>query len=139
MVQNSCIYHHSEFWWEASYNMASYFKLSSKSFKKSLNCNRYLEPLLWFSMKFLLQFDELNRSRYFIKYRFFWKFCEIFLISFALVHQKICQMATFISSIGQFFCDSLYCCLDLCHIWLLQSKHRILSMRKCHVMIYVYA
>ena len=42
-------------------------------------------------------------------------------------------------TLGQFFCNSLHYCLDPCHVWLYESKHRILFMKKSHVMIYVYA
>ena len=29
----------------------------------------------------------------------------------------------------QIFCDILHCCLNTCHVWLHESKHRISSMK----------
>ena len=45
----------------------------------------------------------------------------------------------FYQSLGQFFCDSLHCCLDPFHVWLHESKHGILSMLKFPDMFYVSA
>ena len=58
------------------------------------------------------------------------------LISLESVGQFFCDS---LMSVGPFFCDSLHCCLDPCHVWLHESKHKISSMKKSHVIIYVYA
>ena len=67
----------------------------------------------------------------------FWLFLNYFLSIYFVF--CICNFLIERLSLGQFFGNSLHCCLDPCHVWLHESKHRILSMEKSYVMIYVYA